>query len=78
MMISECAKRWQHSLDPSVDHSEWTPEMDERLMAAVEKFGRNWRAIGEREFRHRSTTDIKNRYTRLYGAFWHISCLNSR
>jgi hypothetical protein len=57
----QCAKRWHHSLDPNVDHSEWKQEEDDRLLNAVNIYGRNWKIIGEKEFPGRSTTDIKNR-----------------
>ena len=57
----ECAMRWQNSLDPSIDRSQWTIEMDDHLIAAVAKSGRNWKAIGETEFVGRSQVDLKNR-----------------
>lgn len=60
-MMLECAKRWQHSLDPSLDHSEWVPEDDARLLAAVDSYGRVWKTIGDKEFPGRSTTELKNR-----------------
>lgn len=61
LIAQECAKRWQHSLDPSLDHSEWKTQDDDRLLAAVTIYGRNWKTIKDREFPGRSTTDIKNR-----------------
>ena len=61
LIAQECAKRWQHSLDPSLDHSEWKNHDDDRLLAAVTMYGRNWKTIKDREFPGRSTTDIKNR-----------------
>lgn len=61
-MIGECGKRWQHFLDPSIDHSEWEADEDNRLIAVVEKYGRNWKVIVENEFPGRSVTDVKNRY----------------
>ena len=60
-IVTECAKRWQHSLDPALDHSMWIPEDDERLIEAVSMYGRNWRTISEKEFPLRSPTDLKNR-----------------
>ena len=57
----ECAKRWHHSLDPNLDHSEWIPKDDARLLTAVEIYGRNWKIIGTKEFPGRSATDLKNR-----------------
>ena len=64
-VCEECAKRWQHSLDPNIDHSEWTTEDDERLMDTVGTYGRNWKMIGQKEFPCRSATDLKNRYVRM-------------
>jgi hypothetical protein len=61
MMETECAKRWQHSLDPNVDHSKWEQGDDELLLQSFNKNGRNWKAIREESFKNRSTTDIKNR-----------------
>lgn len=26
MLFEECAKRWQHNLDPRLDHQRWTPK----------------------------------------------------
>ena len=61
LMREECAKRWRHSLDPNIDHSEWTDDEDRRLVNAVKQFGHNWRTICTKEFPSRSTTDLKNR-----------------
>ena len=57
----ECAKRWHHFLDPNLDHSEWLPEDDTRLLAAVASHGRVWKSLGEKEFPGRSATELKNR-----------------
>ncbi|KAM0794119.1 hypothetical protein BDR22DRAFT_717997 [Usnea florida] len=61
----QCAKRWQHSLDPSLDHSNWDSNEDQLLMESVTRHGRNWKTIRSEELPHRSTTDIKNRHTML-------------
>ncbi|MDI1486707.1 MAG: hypothetical protein OHK93_005967 [Ramalina farinacea] len=61
----KCAKRWHHSLDPNLDHSEWIPEDDARLLAAVALHGRVWKTIGEREFPGRSATELKNRFVTI-------------
>ncbi|KAL2047214.1 hypothetical protein N7G274_001233 [Stereocaulon virgatum] len=58
----QCAKRWRHFLDPDLDHSQWEPEDDARLWAAVSKYGSNWRKVVEEEFSERSPTNVKNRY----------------
>ena len=60
-MQSECVKQWPHSLDPVLDRSEWLPEDDAGLLAAVASYGRVWKTIGEKEFPARSSTEIKNR-----------------
>ena len=57
----ECAKRWRHFLDPDLDHSQWGPEDDTRLWAAVLNYGTNWRKVVEEEFPERSPTNVKNR-----------------
>ena len=57
----ECAKRWKHSLDPSIDRSKWTEVDDARLLKAVERYGHDWRAIIIHEFHSRSPTNVKNR-----------------
>lgn len=61
----QCAKRWQHFLDPDLDRSEWTPEEDNILIAEVEKRGRNWAKIVDAVLHRRSANDAKNRYTIL-------------
>jgi hypothetical protein len=61
LISQECAKRWQHSLDPNLDHSEWKEQDDDRLLAAATLYGRNWKMIKDREIPDRSATDIKNR-----------------
>jgi hypothetical protein len=57
----ECAKRWQHFLNPGLDRSEWTPEEDEILLSEVEKRGRNWKQIVDEVLQRRSPNDAKNR-----------------
>ncbi|RAK98987.1 uncharacterized protein BO80DRAFT_446818 [Aspergillus ibericus CBS 121593] len=58
----QCAKRWNHFLDPNLIHDGWTDGEDERLLRAVGTYGRVWRVISEKEFPRRSATDLKNRY----------------
>lgn len=75
----ECAKRWQHSLDPNIDHSEWSTQDEDRLLLAVSIHGRNWKTIGQKEFPTRSTTDIKNRWVRnRHPAQHHLLILMAR
>ncbi|KAF2108590.1 hypothetical protein BDV96DRAFT_262578 [Lophiotrema nucula] len=61
----ECAKRWQHNLDPRLDHQRWTPKEDELLLESVERYGREWRKIQEKHYSTRSANDLKNRFTIL-------------
>ncbi|KAK2748179.1 hypothetical protein FQN57_001304 [Myotisia sp. PD_48] len=61
----QCAKRWLHFLNPTLNHSEWTEQEDRCLLAEVEKGGRNWRKIVDAYLPDRSATDAKNRYSIL-------------
>ncbi|KIW93494.1 uncharacterized protein Z519_06099 [Cladophialophora bantiana CBS 173.52] len=60
----QCAKRWTQCLDPSIDHSDWREEEDNRLLAEVTASGRNWKKIAE-YFPGRTKLALKNRYTAL-------------
>ncbi|KAL2869087.1 Homeodomain-like protein [Aspergillus lucknowensis] len=59
----QCAKRWQHSLNPDLDRSEWTETEDRTLIEAVNAVGRQWTQIQGMYFAERSKNAIKNRYT---------------
>ncbi|KAF1968103.1 hypothetical protein BU23DRAFT_270004 [Bimuria novae-zelandiae CBS 107.79] len=59
----QCAKRWQQSLDPDLDRSEWRDT--DILIDAVQKLGRHWKDIQRHHFQGRSKNCIKNRYTVL-------------
>ncbi|KAI9884341.1 MAG: hypothetical protein M1823_003880 [Watsoniomyces obsoletus] len=61
----QCAKRWIHSLDPALDHSEWTAEEDQCLMSAIETHGHSWKEIQRLHYPGRSRDSIKNRHTIL-------------
>ncbi|PZD33067.1 REB1, Myb superfamily protein, transcription factor and mRNA splicing factor [Pyrenophora tritici-repentis] len=61
----QCAKRWQHHLDPQLNLKEWTKDEDEQLLQALQKMGRNWKSIRDQRFHGRSRNDVKNRYTIL-------------
>ncbi|KAF2658221.1 hypothetical protein K491DRAFT_290395 [Lophiostoma macrostomum CBS 122681] len=61
----QCAKRWQQSLDPDLDRSEWREIEDQTLIEAVHKLGRHWKDIQRQHFPGRSKNCIKNRYTVL-------------
>ncbi|KMQ48074.1 hypothetical protein A7C99_6288 [Trichophyton rubrum] len=61
----QCAKRWQHFLDPTLDRSEWTAEENERLLCAVQQHGRRWLDIRNQYFPLRSPNALKNQYSIL-------------
>ena len=61
----QCAKRWQQSLDPRLDRSEWREAEDSALLAAVERLGRHWKDIQGQYLPHRSKNCVKNRYSVL-------------
>lgn len=61
----QCAKRWQQSLDPRLDRSEWRENEDAALLAAVGRLGRHWKDIQEQYLPHRSKNCVKNRYSVL-------------
>ncbi|MCJ1395396.1 hypothetical protein MMC18_008280 [Xylographa bjoerkii] len=64
-LFGECAKRWQHNLDPRLDRQRWTPKEDELLLESVNRYGREWRKIQEKHYSTRSANDLKNRFTIL-------------
>ncbi|DAA76248.1 TPA_exp: Uncharacterized protein A8136_0920 [Trichophyton benhamiae CBS 112371] len=61
----QCAKRWQHFLDPTLDRSEWTSEENERLLRAVQQHGRRWLDIRNQYLPLRSPNALKNQYSIL-------------
>lgn len=61
----QCAKRWQQSLDPNLDRTEWREDEDIALLAAVERFGRHWKDIQKQYLPQRSKNCVKNRYSVL-------------
>jgi hypothetical protein len=61
----QCAKRWQQSLDPRLDRSDWREDEDIALLAAVDRLGRHWKDIQEQYLAHRSKNCVKNRYSVL-------------
>ncbi|KAL9599303.1 MAG: hypothetical protein Q9219_003930 [cf. Caloplaca sp. 3 TL-2023] len=61
----QCAKRWQQSLDPELDHSDWSDDDNQLLLQIVEEVGRQWTLIQGLHFSGRSKNAIKNRYTVL-------------
>lgn len=61
----QCAKRWNENLNPDLDHSPWTPEEDERLLALVKTYGRNWKFMADNCLELRAPLALKNRYLLL-------------
>ncbi|KAL2018291.1 hypothetical protein VTK56DRAFT_995 [Thermocarpiscus australiensis] len=61
----QCAKRWQHRLDPRLEHEDWTPDEDELLLEDVQSYGREWKFIQEQDFPTRSPNELKNRFVTL-------------
>ncbi|KAI9150315.1 Transcriptional regulator [Paramyrothecium foliicola] len=61
----QCAKRWQYSLDPRLEHGGWESKEDEILLNLVQTHGRDWKLIQEQEFPTRSRNELKNRYSTL-------------
>ncbi|EFR02686.1 hypothetical protein MGYG_09096 [Nannizzia gypsea CBS 118893] len=61
----QCAKRWQHALDPALDRSKWTHLESQSLWNAVQTHGRCWLRIRNELFPSRSPNALKNHYTFL-------------
>ncbi|KAI1373461.1 hypothetical protein F4677DRAFT_428958 [Hypoxylon crocopeplum] len=62
----QCWKRWNDSLDPSIDHSPWNANEDTVLLQAVETMGRNWSDIVNRYLAGRTALAAKNRFSLLH------------
>ncbi|KAL8766787.1 MAG: hypothetical protein Q9209_006526 [Squamulea sp. 1 TL-2023] len=61
----QCSKRWNHFLDPNLDHSAWTYEENVMLSIAAKTHGSLWKDIQAIHFSERSSNNIKNQYTAL-------------
>ncbi|KAK6077447.1 DNA-binding protein [Seiridium cupressi] len=61
----QCSSHWIQVLDPSINHSDWTPEEDQRLCHAVNAQGTNWAVIAARHVPKRPPLALKNRYYTL-------------
>ncbi|GJN10312.1 hypothetical protein PR202_ga28396 [Eleusine coracana subsp. coracana] len=53
-MQSQCRERWCDVLDPDLDHREWQPEEDSKLLAAVDELGPVWSKIARKIIPRRS------------------------
>ncbi|KAI0944194.1 hypothetical protein AcW1_001955 [Taiwanofungus camphoratus] len=65
----QCAKRWNDTLNPSIDRSRWTREEDELLIKAVEEQGRVWAHIARTYLPGRTGLATKNRYNHFLRGF---------
>ncbi|KAF9062714.1 Homeodomain-like protein [Rhodocollybia butyracea] len=65
----QCAKRWTDTLDPSIDRSGWTPELDRILCNAVNEHGTCWKKIVRTYFPGRTGLSAKNRLVHLLFVF---------
>ncbi|KAF8635066.1 hypothetical protein AX15_000558 [Amanita polypyramis BW_CC] len=63
--LTECAKRWTDTLNPSIDRSMWTPEADDLLLKAVTEHGKVWTKIVKTYFPGRTGLSAKNRYNSI-------------
>ncbi|KAL9932122.1 hypothetical protein V8E36_008894 [Tilletia maclaganii] len=61
----QCSKRWKDSLDPSLDHSSWTSDEDNKLIEAQRIYGTTWSDIKNNVFPRRPTLELKNRWDHL-------------
>ncbi|KAL2285081.1 hypothetical protein FJTKL_08327 [Diaporthe vaccinii] len=61
----QCSSHWTQVLDPSINHSDWTPAEDETLCRAVNMQGTNWASIAAEHVPRRPPLALKNRYSML-------------
>ena len=55
-----CSKRYREALDPSLKKHDWTPDEDERLVAAFCRLGGKWGRVGQEL--QRSGLGCRNRF----------------
>ncbi|KAI5957680.1 BAS1 [Candida theae] len=60
----DCRKRWSNSLDPNLRKGKWTPEEDELLVKAFEKFGSAWLKVAQ-EIKGRTDDQCAKRYVEV-------------
>jgi hypothetical protein len=61
----QCWKRWNDSLDPQLNHSQWQPFEDAILEQAVLRSGRMWSKIATENLPGRSGLSCKNRWDHI-------------
>lgn len=57
----QCRERYKNHLDPSINHSPFTPEEDEKIIELQSRYGNKWVRISN-EIGNRSDNAIKNRW----------------
>ncbi|KAM0846709.1 hypothetical protein ACQ4PT_055475 [Festuca glaucescens] len=62
---SQCSERWRNVLDPDIDHGEWRPEEDSKLLASVHEIGACWSKIAGAMIPHRTDNMCMRRWKRL-------------
>ncbi|XP_047068654.1 uncharacterized protein LOC124676658 isoform X1 [Lolium rigidum] len=62
---SQCSERWRNVLDPDIDHGEWRPEEDSKLLASVHEIGACWAKIAGAMIPHRTDNMCMRRWKRL-------------
>ncbi|XP_037442572.1 uncharacterized protein LOC119311052 isoform X1 [Triticum dicoccoides] len=62
---SQCSERWRNVLDPDIEHGEWRPEEDSKLLASVHEVGPCWSKIAGAMIPHRTDNMCLRRWKRL-------------
>nr|BAJ99757.1 predicted protein [Hordeum vulgare subsp. vulgare] len=62
---SQCGERWRNVLDPDIDHGEWRPEEDSKLLASVHEVGPCWSKIAGAMIPHRTDNNCLRRWKKL-------------